>query len=103
MLEALRELIFIMVGGLLIIALTILIMTLLTIFALVRSTKKAFRTTMNDTINPALNEFQATAQNIKGTSKFVSKKTISPIIQLLALLNGIGKGISFITTFGRKK
>ena len=48
-------------------------------------------------------KFQATAQNIKGTSKFVSKKTISPIIQLLALLNGIGKGISFITNMGKKK
>jgi len=103
MLEAIRELIFIMVGGLLIIALTVFILTLLSVFTLVRSTKKAFRSTMKDTINPALNEFQETAQNIKGTSKFVSKKTISPMIQLLALINGLSKGIGYITNIGRKK
>ncbi|PZC40255.1 MAG: hypothetical protein DK305_000939 [Chloroflexi bacterium] len=103
MLETIRELIFIIAGGILVIMLLVLTVAIFTILALVKKTKKAFNTTMNETINPALHEFQETAQNIKGTGQFMSKKTMAPVIQVLSLIKSISKGIGFFTTLGRKK
>ncbi|MDG1990093.1 MAG: hypothetical protein P8J51_02345 [Dehalococcoidia bacterium] len=103
MLEAIRELIFIIVGSLLIIALTIMTITILSIWILIRKTKQAFKVTMDETVNPVLHELQETAQNVKGTSHFMSKKTISPVIQFLSIIKGINKAIGFIGSIGRKK
>ena len=103
MLEAIRELIFIIVGSLLIVTLVLISITVLSIWIVIRKTKRAFQSTMNETVNPVLQELQETAQNVKGTSQFMSKNTISPVIQFLSIIKGINKGISFFGSIGRKK
>jgi ABC-type phosphate/phosphonate transport system permease subunit len=99
-----RDVMFILVSVLWIIATLILIAILVALLLLVR----ALRNLLRDNVAPAVDSARDVLDNLRGTAEFTGETVVSPIIRTYAVVRGVRSGISAITNLpgrigGRKK
>jgi hypothetical protein len=68
----------------------------------VRSLIKSVNALMNDSVKPALSSVQDVANTVRGTSEFVGKTTVTPIIKAYGMFAGVKKGASVLGGFARR-
>lgn len=84
--------------------LTLLVTILFTVvigisaFALLRVTTR----TLQDGVGPLLENAQAAARNVRGTTEFVSDAVVSPIIGIYGFFAGLRRGLGVLINLGRR-
>lgn len=101
-LSDIRDIVIIVFG--VVAVLTLLVTILFTVvvgiaaFALLRITRR----TMQDGVGPLLENAQATARNVRGTTEFVSDAVVSPIIGVYGFVAGVRRGLGVLINLGRR-
>ncbi len=62
----------------------------------IRALSASVQDLIKDPIKPTLQEFQKTAQNVRGTSEFVADSAVHPLIRVMSVGRGIRKGIATV-------
>ena len=64
---------------------------------LLRGVRGGIRDLMEDPVKPTLEEVRKTAQNVRGTTEFVTDTAVHPVIRAVSAIRGIRRGISSLT------
>ena len=84
--------------------LTLLVTILFTVaigisaFVLLRVTRR----TMQEGVSPLLENAQAAARNVRGTTEFVSDAVVSPLIGVYGFFAGVRHGLGTLINLGRR-
>ena len=62
----------------------------------IRALSASVQDLIKDPIKPTLQEFQKTAQNVRGTSEFVADSAVHPLIRVMSVGRGIRKGVATV-------
>ncbi len=99
-LESVRDWVIIIYG-----AVGILFFALLSIFLLIlvrqmRAIRRGISTLVDvdENIRPTLNEAHRTAENVRGTSEFISDAAVHPLIRAVAVARGVRRGLSALAS-----
>jgi hypothetical protein len=60
------------------------------------------RNALQNGMMPTLSSFRETANNVRGTSAFVSETAVSPIIRVYSVFAGVKRGMEVITGMRRR-
>jgi len=93
-LEDLRDIIIVVWGILGIVALLVSILVLLVVGFTLRSLVSNVNTMLRENIIPVVNSARETVDTIRGTTAFVSRTTVSPIIRVYSTIAGIRRGLA---------
>jgi len=63
----------------------------------VRALTRQLRALLDDPVKPALEEVRKTAENVRGTSEFMTDTAVHPLIRVVAAGRGARRGIGVIT------
>ena len=92
-----RDIVVIVYGAMGIFLMLALVIAALGIWFAVRKLTRMVTDLIEDPIRPALQEFQKTAQNVRGTSEFVADSAVHPVIRAIAVGRGVRRGVGAVT------
>lgn len=92
-----RDVVVIVYGAMGIFLMLALVIAALGIWFAVRKLTRLVSDLVDDPIRPTLQEFQKTAQNVRGTSEFVADSAVHPVIRAIAVGRGVRRGVGAVT------
>ena len=95
-LEDLRDIVVIVYGVMGIVLMLGLCIAAFGLWFAIRALSASVQDLIKDPIKPTLQEFQKTAQNVRGTSEFVADSAVHPLIRVMSVGRGIRKGVSTV-------
>ncbi len=95
-LENLRDIVVIVYGVMGIVLMLGLCIAAFGLWFAIRALSASVQDLIKDPIKPTLQEFQKTAQNVRGTSEFVADSAVHPLIRVMSIGRGIRKGVSTV-------
>lgn len=95
-LENLRDIVVIVYGVMGIVLMLGLCIAAFGLWFAIRALSASVQDLIKDPIKPTLQEFQKTAQNVRGTSEFVADSAVHPLIRVMSVGRGIRKGVSTV-------
>ena len=95
-LEDLRDIVVIVYGVMGIVLMFGLCIAAFGLWFAIRALSASVQDLIKDPIKPTLQEFQKTAQNVRGTSEFVADSAVHPLIRVMSIGRGIRKGVSTV-------
>lgn len=102
-LENLRDLVIVVYGVMGILLVIALIVVSIGLWLAVRVLTRTLNELLREQIRPTLDEVQATARNVRGTSEFIADSTVSPLIRALAVVRGVRRGLGRVTSLVRRR
>jgi hypothetical protein len=63
----------------------------------------AVRDLLNESVKPALESVKTTADTIRGTTEFVGKTAVTPIMRTYGTFAGVRKGLSVLAGFNKRR
>ncbi|MDA0301700.1 MAG: hypothetical protein O2822_04165 [Chloroflexi bacterium] len=63
----------------------------------IRALTRQLRALLDDPVRPTLEEIRKTAENVRGTSEFMSDAAVHPIIRVIAAGRGVRRGAGVVT------
>jgi hypothetical protein len=58
---------------------------------------------LNDTVKPTVNSVKDAAETVRGTTEFVGRTTVSPVIRAYGMFAGVKKGLGVLAGMQGKK
>jgi hypothetical protein len=102
-LEQARDVVIIvygMVGVLLfVVAIAVAVVLLFSVRGLIQSVQRL----IDDPVKPTIGDVRAVVQELKGTTEFISDRTVHPLIRLAGVVSGVRRGVSVATNLGRRR
>jgi hypothetical protein len=95
--EAVRDTVIIIWGILTLLAVLFFILWLLTMITGVRGLIKDVKTVVQDDVRPLIATSRESANNVTGTTRFVSDTVVQPIIRVYGIVAGIRRGFDVFT------
>jgi len=95
-LENLRDIVVIVYGVMGIVLMLGLCIAAFGLWFAIRALSASVQDLIKDPIKPTLQEFQKTAQNVRGTSEFVADSAVHPLIRVMSVGRGIRKGVATV-------
>lgn len=96
-LEEFRDLVIVIYGGVGILLLLALLLLVVVLILAVRGLTNTVRDLLDDPIKPTLHEVRQTAQNVRGSTEFVTDTAVHPVIRLVAMGRGVKRGVGVLT------
>jgi hypothetical protein len=96
-----RDVIVIVYGILGIMFFFVAIVMIVAVGLTVKGLIKNLNSLMNDSVKPALESVQDVANTVRGTTDFVGRTTVTPIVKVYGMFAGVKKGASVLS--GLKK
>src|SRR5262245_8371433 len=92
-----RDVVIILWGFLSAVAVALIILAALAIWLGIRDLLRTLKTTVNEDVRPMLTVSQDTANNVAGTTRFVSDSVAKPVIRGLSFIAGARRAIEVFT------
>ena len=92
-----RDIVVIVYGAMGVILMLALAIAAFGVWFAVRALTRSLRELLDDPIKPTLDEIRKTAENVRGTSEFISDTAVHPVIRTVATVRGVRRGIGAIT------
>ena len=102
-LENLRDLVIVVYGVMGILLVISLIVVAVGMWLAVRVLTRTLNELLREQVRPTLDEVQATARNVRGTSEFIADSTVSPLIRAVAVVRGVRRGLGRVTNVVRRR
>jgi putative copper export protein len=102
-LENLRDLVIVVYGVMGILLVIALIVVSIGLWLAVRILTRTLNELLREQVRPTLDEVQATARNVRGTSEFIADSTVSPLIRAVAVVRGVRRGLGRVTNVVRRR
>ena len=67
----------------------------------VRGLIRTIKELLNDSVRPTVDSIKEAADTVRGTTDFVSKTAVSPILRTYGAIAGLRKGLSVLTGFNK--
>ena len=64
---------------------------------------RSLRELMNDSVKPTVESIKEAADTIRGTTEFVGKTAVAPIVRTYGAFAGVRKGLSVLAGFNRRR
>ena len=96
-LENLRDIVVIVYGVMGVVLMLALCVAAFGLWFAVRALSSSVQGLIKDPIRPALEEVQKTAQNVRGTSEFVTDAAVHPLIRVVSIGRGVRRGVATVT------
>jgi hypothetical protein len=96
-LDSFRDVIIIMWALVSVIAVVLIILATITLWFGLRDLIRVLRATVNEDVRPILTISQDTANNVAGTTRFMSDTVAQPVIRGLSFVAGARKAITVFT------
>jgi hypothetical protein len=93
-LQELRDLIIVIFGIMGIFVLLVTLIVVLVVGLAARGLIGVVRGVVSTQLSPALDSARQTADDIRGTTAFITDTAVSPIIRVYALVSGVRRGIA---------
>lgn len=101
-LSDIRDIVIIVFGVVMVLTLLVTILFTVVIGIAALALLRVSRRTMQDGVAPLLENVQATARNVRGTTEFVSDAVVSPLIGLYGFFAGLRRGLGVLINLGRR-
>jgi hypothetical protein len=101
-LQEVRDLVIIIAGAIAILMLFIGLVLTIVIGVATRALIGAVRHLINDQVAPVVESARGTAENVRGTSSFITETIVSPIIRLYGFIMRIRRVLSVLIGFVRR-
>lgn len=98
-LAELRDIVVIVYGAMGVILMLAMAIAAFGLWFAIRSLSRSLQALLDDPIRPTLEEVHRTAQNVRGTSEFMTDTAVHPLIRVVALGRGVRRGVSSVTGF----
>ena len=63
----------------------------------------SIRTMLDDSVKPALTSVKDAADTVRGTTEFVGRTAVAPVVRAYGTFAGVKKGLGVLTSFKGKK
>jgi hypothetical protein len=63
----------------------------------------SIRTMLDDSVKPALTSVKDAADTVRGTTEFVGRTAVTPVVRAYGTFAGVKKGLGVLTSFKGKK
>ena len=103
-LQDIRDLVIIVIAGCL--TALVLIVTLIVVIVVgfaARGLIGVAKDVLKAQFSPTLDSARQVVDDIRGTTSFIADTTVSPIIRLYGLINGVKRGIAALAGLGRRR
>lgn len=101
-LQELRDLVVIVYGLAGIVLLLVLVGVAAGVLAAMLALQRTVRRAIDEQVRPIMDEVQATARNVRGTSEFIADSTVHPLIRVLSVGRGVRRGIARVAGLARR-
>lgn len=98
-----RDVMIIAVGSITFVVLLVILAVVLGLGFAGRLLIRRVNKLLNDEVSPLLGSAQETLHTVRGTTSFVSKSTVTPIIRVYGIVAGAKRAASVITGIGRSE
>jgi hypothetical protein len=98
----LRDVVIVVYGILGIIFFFIAIVFTVVLGLTVKGLIKNVQSLLNDSVKPALSSVTDVANTVRGTTDFVSRTTVTPIVKAYGMFAGVRKGASVLGGFAKR-
>ncbi len=95
--ESVRDIVIIVYGVMGILFFFFGIVVLLGLYFVVRALSGAVRELLDGAVRGTLEELQGTAKNVRGTTEFMADSAVRPVIRIISVGRGIGRGVRTVT------
>ena len=102
-LENLRDLVIVVYGVMGILLVVALIVVSIGLWLAVRVLTRTLNELLRKQVRPTLDEVQATARNVRGTSEFIADSAVSPLIRAISVVRGVRRGLGRVTQLVRRR
>jgi len=92
-----RDVVVIVYGAMGVILMLALAIAAFGIWFAVRALTRKVNALLDDPVRPALDEVRKSAENIRGTTEFVSDTAVHPLIRTVAVMRGARRGTAVFT------
>ena len=98
-----RDIFIIVYGVLGIIFFFIATVATVLLFLSIRGLLKGAKDLLNDSIKPTVNSVREAAETVKGTTEYVGRTAVSPIMRTYGTVAGVKKGLGVLTGLNRRR
>lgn len=92
-----RDVVVIVYGAMGVILMLALAIAAFGIWFAVRALTRKVNALLDDPVKPALDEVRKSAENIRGTTEFLSDNAVHPLIRTVATVRGVRRGTAVFT------
>lgn len=93
-----RDIVIVFIGALAALAVLLTVALLAALIFLVITARRLLR----DNLAPAIDSLRESLDNVRGTAEFVGETTVSPIIRVYSVINGVRSGIGAARNLPRR-
>ncbi len=72
------------------------------LFLTLRGLLRTIKDLLNDSVRPTVDSVRDAVDTFKGTTEFVGRTTVKPIVRTYGVFAGVRKGLGVLTRFKRK-
>ena len=99
----LRDVVVVVYGILGIVFFFVAIIVTLFLFFSVKGLLRTVRSLIDDSVRPAVTSIRDAAETVRGTTEFVGRTAVTPIVRTYGVMAGVKKGIGVLSGLGRRK
>ena len=102
-LQDVRDWVIIVSGSLMVLVLFVTLIMVLVVGIAARGLIGVTKGVVKQQLSPTLDSARQVVDDIRGTTSFIADTTVSPIIRLYGLVNGIRRGLMGLAGLGRRR
>ena len=102
-LQDVRDWVIIVSGSLMALVLLVTLIMVLVVGIAARGLIGVTKGVVKQQLSPTLDSARQVVDDIRGTTSFIADTTVSPIIRLYGLINGIRRGLMGLAGLGRRR